>query len=153
MEAIREADAILIGPGSLYTSIMPNLLVPRHGAKRSSLPNAVKMYICNVMTQPGETDGYTVSDHLRRDRGACRRAGCSTMSSSTTARFRREVLAQYAEEGALRSSSATERSCGGEAYTRHRGRLVRCRPICGMTPARLSHHIDRLVQDWISGKR
>jgi len=55
--AIAEADAILIGPGSLYTSILPNLLVRGLFAaiKRSPAP---KIYICNVMTQPGETDGY-----------------------------------------------------------------------------------------------
>ena len=61
--AIAEADAILIGPGSLYTSILPNLLVRGLFAaiKRSPAP---KIYICNVMTQPGETDGFTASRHV-----------------------------------------------------------------------------------------
>jgi uncharacterized cofD-like protein len=61
--AIAEADAILIGPGSLYTSILPNLLVRGLFAevKRSMAP---KIYICNVMTQPGETDGFTASKHV-----------------------------------------------------------------------------------------
>ncbi|OPX85448.1 MAG: Gluconeogenesis factor [Pelotomaculum sp. PtaB.Bin104] len=64
LEAIREADAIVLGPGSLYTSIIPNLLVkgiPEALARAS----AIKIYVCNVMTQPGETEGYTGSDHLR----------------------------------------------------------------------------------------
>ena len=64
LEAIREADAIILGPGSLYTSVLPNLLVQGVAdALRKS--QAVKIYICNVMTQPGETDGYTASRHVK----------------------------------------------------------------------------------------
>ncbi len=64
LRAIEEADAIVIGPGSLYTSILPNLLVSGMAdAIRKS--NALKMFVCNVMTQPGETDGFTASDHLK----------------------------------------------------------------------------------------
>ncbi|MBL4931556.1 gluconeogenesis factor YvcK family protein [Clostridium paridis] len=62
--AIREADAIIMGPGSLYTSVLPNLLVKKiaSNVRRSS---ALKIYISNIMTQPGETDGFKVSDHLK----------------------------------------------------------------------------------------
>ncbi|MCH4178522.1 MAG: YvcK family protein [Megasphaera sp.] len=64
IEAICKADTIVLGPGSLYTSIMPNLCIPAIAAAiRDS--KAKKIYICNVMTQPGETDGYTVSDHVK----------------------------------------------------------------------------------------
>lgn len=64
LEAIRKADLITLGPGSLYTSVLPNLLVPEIlQAIRAS--DAPVMYICNVMTQPGETTGYTVGDHLK----------------------------------------------------------------------------------------
>jgi uncharacterized cofD-like protein len=64
IQAIEAADVILLGPGSLYTSILPNLLVPGVAAalKRSK---AAKLFICNVMTQPGETQSYTAADHLR----------------------------------------------------------------------------------------
>lgn len=64
LRAIEEADVILIGPGSLYTSLAPNLLVPelRAALVRSRAP---RLYVCNVMTQPGETDHYTVADHVR----------------------------------------------------------------------------------------
>ena len=63
LEAIGQADLILIGPGSLYTSILPNLLVSGvTGAIESS--SAIRVYIANLMTQPGETDGYTLSDHV-----------------------------------------------------------------------------------------
>lgn len=64
IRAIFAADLILIGPGSLYTSILPNLLVPDLAeAIRSS--RALKIYICNVATQTGETEGYTCGDHVR----------------------------------------------------------------------------------------
>jgi uncharacterized cofD-like protein len=63
LSAIRAADVITIGPGSLYTSILPNLLVARV-AKAIGEARAVKIYICNLMTQPGETDGYTARQHL-----------------------------------------------------------------------------------------
>ncbi len=65
IKAIEEADFIIMGPGSLYTSIIPNLLVPgiRDAIARS---NAPRIYVCNIMTQPGETEGYTVSDHIRK---------------------------------------------------------------------------------------
>jgi uncharacterized cofD-like protein len=62
--AIREADAIVLGPGSLYTSILPNFLVDRVAREVAASP-AVKMYVCNVMTQPGETDSMTAADHVR----------------------------------------------------------------------------------------
>jgi uncharacterized cofD-like protein len=61
--AIRDADAIVLGPGSLYTSILPNLLVQRI-AKEIEIAKAVKIYVCNVMTQPGETVDYTASRHV-----------------------------------------------------------------------------------------
>lgn len=64
LEAIETADAIILGPGSLYTSIMPNLLV-EGVAKALKKSKAIKIYICNVMTQSGETDDYTVSMHTK----------------------------------------------------------------------------------------
>jgi len=63
VRAILGADLILAGPGSLYTSVLPNLLVPDI-AKAVRASQAVKMYICNVATQKGETDRYTVADHV-----------------------------------------------------------------------------------------
>lgn len=64
LEAIREADACILGPGSLYTSVLPNLLVPGM-ADALRQTQAVKIYICNVMTQPGETDGYSAARHVK----------------------------------------------------------------------------------------
>ena len=63
LKAIEQADYIIMGPGSLYTSIIPNLVISKVSEKiRES--NAKKIYVCNVMTQHGETDNYSVSDHI-----------------------------------------------------------------------------------------
>ncbi|NLM61702.1 MAG: YvcK family protein [Clostridiales bacterium] len=64
VEAIGEADMIVLGPGSLYTSIIPNLLV-KGVVDAISKSKAVKVYVCNVMTQEGETEGYTAFDHVK----------------------------------------------------------------------------------------
>ena len=63
IEAIKDADLIILGPGSLYTSVIPNLLV-KEISQEIIKSNAKKIYVCNIMTQPGESDNYTVSDHL-----------------------------------------------------------------------------------------
>ena len=64
IEAIKKADCVILGPGSLYTSIMPNLLVG--GVYQEIVASrAIKIYICNVMTQKGETEDYKASDHLK----------------------------------------------------------------------------------------
>lgn len=64
IKAIEEAEAIIFGPGSLYTSVIPNLLV-KDIAKEVKESGALKIYISNIMTQPGETDGFSVADHVK----------------------------------------------------------------------------------------
>jgi uncharacterized cofD-like protein len=64
VQAIRQADLILLGPGSLYTSILPNLLIPEI-ANAIAKSKAPRIYVANLMTQPGETAGYALADHLR----------------------------------------------------------------------------------------
>lgn len=77
LQAIEQADYIIIGPGSLYTSVIPNLLVPEITAaiaqrcQRGENGSVPCIYVSNVMTQPGETQGYTVSDHIRAIDIAC----------------------------------------------------------------------------------
>jgi len=63
LKATEEADLVVVGPGSLYTSVLPNLLAQGmcEALKKS---NALKVYVCNVATQPGETDGYGITDHI-----------------------------------------------------------------------------------------
>ncbi len=63
VEAIKEADCIVIGPGSLYTNVIPNLLI-NGVAKAIKESAAIKVYVCNIMTEPGQTDNYSVSDHI-----------------------------------------------------------------------------------------
>jgi len=109
LEAIRDADMIVLGPGSLYTSIIPNLLV-------SGIPEAVrqsdalKVYICNVMTQDGETEGYTVSDHIRAlfQHGG---EGLFDLCLTNSRLIPEDVAARYALEGAEPIPCDTEMCC------------------------------------------
>ncbi len=61
--AIKDADLIILGPGSLYTSVIPNLLI-KEISEEIVKSSAKKIYVCNIMTQPGETDNFAVSDHI-----------------------------------------------------------------------------------------
>ena len=98
LEAIGKASMIVLGPGSLYTSIIPNLLVSGvvDAIMRS---NAVKLYVCNVMTEPGETDGYSVSEHVRElfNHAGGRLCDFCLINSE---RARPEVLERYSKGGA-----------------------------------------------------
>lgn len=100
IEAIRQADLIVIGPGSLYTSILPNLLIPdiAHAIERSRAP---RVYIANLMTQPGETTGYALSEHLN----AIQRHVRGRVIDYVVANRRNispEVARRYRKEGAER---------------------------------------------------
>jgi len=99
LEAITEADLIVLGPGSLYTSLLPNLLVEGvpEALRRS---RAVKVYVCNVMTQPGETRGFRASDHVRvlLDQGG--RGLFDEVLVNTRRPRNQALLARYREQGA-----------------------------------------------------
>lgn len=98
LDALKNADAIILGPGSLYTSIMPNLLVDGVAEAIRQSP-AVKIYICNVMSQPGETDGYTASMHAKAiiDHGG---EGIIDFMLVNSAPISKEIQSYYAEQGA-----------------------------------------------------
>ncbi len=64
LDAIKNADAIIIGPGSLYTNVIPNLLV-KNVSKTIKESKAIKIYVNNIMTEPGQTDNYAISDHIQ----------------------------------------------------------------------------------------
>jgi uncharacterized cofD-like protein len=109
LEAIRSADAIVLAPGSLYTSLLPNLLVDGvvSAIQRS---NAVRILVCNIATQPGETDGFSASDHLREVRSYLDGAlihYCVVNSETpdrclkTGSQFVRQDLAEVAALGAI----------------------------------------------------
>ncbi|MEC2077238.1 YvcK family protein [Metabacillus fastidiosus] len=98
LEVIREADLIIIGPGSLYTSILPNLLVPKIGEEVCKA-KAKKVYICNVMTQAGETLSYSASDHIKAlyDHMDCKFIDTILVND---ARIPDEIRKMYEEESA-----------------------------------------------------
>lgn len=98
VKAIHEAEVIVIGPGSLYTSIIPNLLVPEI-AEAIKASKAPKIYVCNVMTQPNETVGYSAADHVRaiiRHIGQ----GVITHVMLNSGKVPPEVVERYREKGA-----------------------------------------------------
>jgi len=140
LAAIREADMIVLGPGSLYTSIIPNLLVDGivDAIQRSQ---ALKIYVCNVMTQEGETEGYTASDHIaalfkHSVNGLFHL--CLVNSSPIPA----DVVARYAEEGAemLRYDMDRCAALGVELVGR---------PIAMVQDGYVRHHPDKLAQELV----
>jgi len=98
LDAIAAADLILLGPGSLYTSIIPNLLVDGV-AEAIAASDAQKIYVCNIMTQDGETEGYTAADHLEalQRHG---REGIVDLCLANNAPIPHELAARYSEEDA-----------------------------------------------------
>ncbi|KXS43301.1 MULTISPECIES: gluconeogenesis factor YvcK family protein [unclassified Candidatus Frackibacter] len=98
IKEIEEADAVVLGPGSLYTSVIPNLLVSEisEAIKRT---DALKIYNCNVMTQPGETTGYTAADHIQAlyDHGGSEIVDYILVNNEGISA---ELLEKYQEEGA-----------------------------------------------------
>lgn len=148
-QAIQDADAILIGPGSLYTSIIPNLLVPKL-ADAIVQSNALKIFICNVMTQPGETDDYAVSDHLEAIQ---QHIGHQLFDYVivNNGEIPPQVQDRYAEMGAkavhLDLDEVTRRG-----YKVIADRLVLFRTYLRHDAVRLSHHIYQLVDSWMDRK-
>lgn len=98
LEAIESADLIAIGPGSLYTSILPNLLVPGLGEALSK-SKAQKVYICNVMTQLGETNHFTAADHVQALVHHVHRSFIDTILVNHKT-IPKNIAARYALEGA-----------------------------------------------------
>jgi uncharacterized cofD-like protein len=98
MRAIEQADVILVGPGSLYTSVIPNLLVSGV-AEKIARSKAVRVYIANIMTQPGETDGMSTADHVR---AIYKHTGCKVFDYVVInqRRISQRVAKRYRAEGA-----------------------------------------------------
>lgn len=150
VEALRQADAILIGPGSLYTSIIPTLLVPKL-AQAVLESNAVKIFVCNVMTQPGETDNYSVGDHLE---AVQLHVGTQLFDYVivNNGEIPPQVQDKYAEQGAkavhLDMEEVTKRG-----YQVIADSLVLFRTYLRHDADKLSHHIYQLVENWMLRKR
>lgn len=98
IEAIMEADIVVLGPGSLYTSIIPNLLVDGV-CDALGKTRAVIVYVCNVMTQPGETQGYKLSDHIKAIEKHSHR-GLIDYCIVNTSTIPEEMIERYRNDGA-----------------------------------------------------
>lgn len=98
LQALAEADLIVLGPGSLYTSVLPNLLVEGLREKIRKV-NAPVVYVCNVMTEKGETDGFKVSDHLKAILDHCG-PGFVDAVLATKGEITAPILQRYVEEEA-----------------------------------------------------
>ncbi len=145
VEAIEHADAILMGPGSLYTSIIPNLLVPKL-AEAIVKSRAVKIFVCNVMTQPGETDNYTVSNHLDAIQAHIGHQLFDYVIVND-GEIPPQVHDMYAEQGSkavhVDMEEVTRRGYKVIADT-----LVLFRTYLRHDASKLSQHIYQLVVDW-----
>jgi len=139
IEAIAHADLIVLGPGSLYTSLLPNLLVPELVAAiaRSKAP---RLYICNLMTQPGETDGLDVAGHLRA-------IEAQLASLGVDERLFTAVLAQESLEASpllerYRQQGAEPVTCDARQL-RRQGYAVMLAPLQGARPTATLRHDPR----------
>lgn len=138
--AIREADILVLGPGSLYTSIIPNLLVDGIVDEiRDS--DALKVYVANVMTQEGETEEYTLSDHIQ---ALFKHSvpGLFDLCLANSSPIPDVVAARYAEEGAelLRYDADACAALGVEVIQR---------PVAIVDHDYVRHHPDRLARELI----
>ena len=140
IDAIRDADMIILGPGSLYTSIIPNLLVDGIvGAIQES--DGLKVYVANVMTQEGETEGYTVSDHIAA-LFAHSAAGLFDLCLTNSSPIPKGVAARYAEEG------AELLKCDAEACAKLGVEVVN-RPVATVENGYVRHHPGHLARELI----
>lgn len=144
IKALREADAILMGPGSLYTSILPNLLVPGI-ASTIMESSAIKIFVCNVMTQPGETDGYTVSDHLEAIR---RHTGHPLFDYVivNNGEIPKEILSMYAEKGSRMVGLDLDK-VAKRGYGVIEDHLIQYQTYLRHDSIKLSRHIYRLIKN------
>ena len=140
LAAIYEADMIVLGPGSLYTSIIPNLLVDGIvDAIRES--SALKIYVCNVMTQEGETEGYTASDHIA---ALFQHSvnGLFHLRLVNSSPIPKDAADRYAQEGAEMLRYDTDRCAA-------LGVELIGRPIATVQDGYVRHHPDKLAQELI----
>ena len=151
LTAIDEADLITLGPGSLYTSLIPNVLV-RGVASRIARARAVKVLVVNLMTQPNETRDYTASEHLRAIREHAGGRRLFDFVVLNTAPVSRRILKRYASEGAAPVVNDVEnvRALGCEPVEE---RLLEDGEVARHEPHLLARLLLQLAQGPKSGKR
>lgn len=140
--AIDLADLIVIGPGSVYTSVVPNLLV-KGLAEALHRTSAKKIYICNVMTQPGETDCYTASDHVRAVEAHVPRPIIDYVMVNTAVPSP-ELMQKYRESGASLVEPDIDR-IRAMGYKAVPGNFISQTDVVRHDPAALSEAIMRIM--------
>lgn len=144
LDALKNADAIILGPGSLYTSVMPNLLV-EGVADALRMSKAIKIYICNVMTQPGETDGYTASMHAKAIIDHAGPGIIDYMIVNDT-EISEEMLGEYAQQGAFPVEVDGEAiNALGIGYDR--ADIINEADVIRHNPEKLSHAVMKLIYE------
>jgi len=138
VKAIGDANIIVFGPGSLYTSIIPNVLVGGI-VEAMQKSDALKLYICNIMTQPGETDGYSVSEHIREvfDHSGAKLFDYCLINSNPVPE---EVLKLYTEDG-------SEPVAVDEDLVRELGVEIVKAPITERNKFLVRHDPDKLARE------
>ncbi len=136
IEAIENADVVVLGPGSLYTSIIPNLLVDGITAaiKRTK---AIKIYVCNLMQQQGETENYTASDHLEALEKHSYK-GIADVIIVNDARIPEELKIRYEQEYAHEILSDTEKVADRTAVVKGNFMLIK--------DGKIRHNFSRLAR-------
>jgi len=144
LQAIGEADAIIMGPGSLYSSVMPGLLV--QGIPEAiARSRAAKIYICNVMTQPGETDGYSASQHLQ---AIINHAGAIVdYAVVNTEIVPNQLVDWYRREGAT-PVEADLKAIAALGVTPVAGELLQRNEVVRHHPDRLAHLLIKLINGY-----
>ena len=146
LTAIRRADLILVGPGSLYTSLIPNFLVDEV-VEVIAHSRATRVYIANVMTQPGETQGYSVADHVRAIDKHCERKLFDAVVVSR-APVSQRIIRRYKAQGAepVRPALNELRDMGLKAIT---GDLLHQHGVVRHDPDRLA---SLLIKEFVTSK-
>lgn len=142
LQALEEADLIVLGPGSLYTSVLPNLLVVGLREKIREV-KAPCVYVCNVMTEKGETDGYRVSDHLKAVLDHCG-TGFVDAVLATKGKITAPLLKRYiVEEAVPVITDPQEVEKLGAKY--YEANLVQVGNVVRHDPDRLAKELIRLL--------
>ena len=148
LEAVLAADAVILGPGSLYTSVMPNLLVPGiAGAVESSM--AFKIYVCNIMTQPGETDGMSAADHARALLDGTKRQVFDYVLVNVEQPHR--LVKRYELDGAFQVRPDVK-AVADLGVTPIAGKFVSETQLVRHDARKLAHSLMRLIYDRIEGR-
>ena len=143
LDAIQKADVIVIGPGSVYTSIIPNLLV-RGVPEAIRRSRAKKVYVCNVMTQPGETDSFSACDHVKAIENHARQRIFEYVLVNT-GRPDKEILEKYRQVGSVLVEPDIDR-IKAEGYRPIPGDFINQTDVVRHDAAMLAEAIMRLLR-------